>query len=388
MLRRPTLEDSLAETYAAKLADSEAAVLKSLYFQVMYDREEVISPAEAATLDWIFRPPPHDQRRWDSFGEWLESPQNLYWINGKAGSGKSTLMKYLIRHDETRSGLMKWAGHAKLLTASFFFWYSGGFDLQRSQIGLLRGLLHACLVDHRELIPLVVPETATVRAADLGNYWSMPRLKKALCRLVSQTKFDLKFCFFIDSLDEYGGGSHSEIAALVKEIANHASVKVCVSSRPLAIFDPAFCGVPRLILQNLTFDDIALYVTNKLTGNELMRKLEKEEPGLGGELTTVIVVKSSGVFLWVSLVVVSLLDGLSNHDIGHDLKRRLDDLPSNLKDLYWHLIDRVKLEWYLEEGFRLLRIVQAAGGQINMLQLCLAESAVELHGGGLMTRAF
>jgi len=45
----------------------------------------------------------------------------LYWINGKAGSDKSTLMKYLIMHDKTKSALEKWAGWAKLLLSSFSF---------------------------------------------------------------------------------------------------------------------------------------------------------------------------------------------------------------------------------------------------------------------------
>lgn len=33
---------------------------------------------------------------WDDFSVWLKSGQGLYRINGKAGSGKSTLMNYLI----------------------------------------------------------------------------------------------------------------------------------------------------------------------------------------------------------------------------------------------------------------------------------------------------
>lgn len=32
----------------------------------------------------------------DSIAEWLESGSGVYWISGKAGSGKSTLMKHLF----------------------------------------------------------------------------------------------------------------------------------------------------------------------------------------------------------------------------------------------------------------------------------------------------
>lgn len=51
----------------------------------------------------------------------------------------------------------------------------------------------------------------------------MLRLKKALQRLMSQTKFDLCFCFFVDSFDEYAGGSQPEI-----EIAGSSCFKFCV----------------------------------------------------------------------------------------------------------------------------------------------------------------
>jgi hypothetical protein len=377
------LERIMAQTYATKLANSEGAALKALSFPVMHDREEAIAIAEASTFDWIFRPPRCTDRPWDNFSEWLKGEASFYWINGKAGSGKSTLMKHLTSHEETRAGLRKWAGGTKLLISKFFFWYSG-YDLQKSQVGLLRGLLYSCLMGHRELIPLVMPEAAEVNEAELASYWTMPRLRRAFQRLVTQTKFDLKFCFFIDGLDEYAG-VHSEIAEFIKKVASQANVKICASSRPLAVFDPVFQGFPHLILQNVTFDDISLFVSNRLIGNQLMSNLERDEPGLRAELTRSIVTKASGVFLWVCLVVQSLLDGLSNHDVGNDLKRRLEDLSPDLEDLYWQMIDRVQPKWYLEEGIRLLRLVHAAGGQISLLHLCLAEQTVDLHQERLMS---
>jgi chromatin segregation and condensation protein Rec8/ScpA/Scc1 (kleisin family) len=62
----------------------------------------------------------------------------------------------------------------------------------------------------------------------------------------------------------------------------------------------------------------------------------------------------------VRLVIYSLLEGLRNFDRPDDMRRRLNELPENLEDLYWHMIDRVTSKWYVEEGFRLLLLVKAA----------------------------
>jgi hypothetical protein len=371
---------SLGNSYAGGLAEFEEIALKSLAFSVMPHRQTEVAVAEATTFDWIFAKPQDRERSWSDFHHWLvdkdsESPR-LYWITGKAGSGKSTLMKHLVRHQKTQSALQVWAGSAKLLLSNFFFWHSG-HELQRSQVGLLRALLYGCLKDHRELIPIVLSGTENMNANDLVDYWTLTKLQEAFERLVSQTFFDIKFAFFIDGLDEYSG-SHGEIADILKHVSQRCNVKVCVSSRPLLVFDRIFGSLPHLILQDLTYNDISLYVNKKFGDHERMRALEDHEPDLRTSLTSAIVDKASGVFLWVHLVVRSLLDGLGNYDIGKDLRRRLDDLPEELEALYWLMVQNVKPAWYLEEGFRLLRMVKASSSGVTLLRLLFAERSHNL----------
>jgi hypothetical protein len=138
-----------------------AEILASLRFESIGERFEAVDESHAATFDWIFRPIQGtiqyaEGRRWGEFGAWLESGTGLYWINGKAGSGKSTLMKYIVSHGKTSSLLGQWAGNLKLCTGAFFFWNSGSKQ-QCSQAGLFRSLLHDILGQHPELIPTVLP---------------------------------------------------------------------------------------------------------------------------------------------------------------------------------------------------------------------------------------
>ncbi|KAF8851240.1 hypothetical protein BDZ45DRAFT_767290 [Acephala macrosclerotiorum] len=360
-----------AHVFATKLAEMESEIWESLSFPIMTDREDEIADVELETFDWIFKSPRSENRPWDNFLEWLETGDWLYWISGKAGSGKSTLMKHLFNHTLTRRALDLWGGDMALITAGFFFWYSGG-SLQKTQIGLLRSLLYQCLKNHRELITVVLSESARLKTTDLTEDWTFPRLKRAFTRLIHQCIRPLKICIFVDGLDEYQG-DHSEITQLFMEVTESKNVKLCISSRPLLLFDKAFGGFPGLSLQNLTFDDINIYVKNHLGNKERMRELKNEEPELEARLTSEILHKAAGVFLWVKLVVHSLLEGLGNFDQGEDLERRLQELPNDLEDLHRHMLDRVKPAWYLEEGFRLILLVKHAHSPLTIRQLSFAE---------------
>lgn len=239
--------------------------------------------------------------------------------------------------------------------------------MQKSQEGLLRSTLFQILANHRELVPIVLSDTVS----DSTPFtWTLPLLTRAFKRLVEQSKVPLKLCFFIDGLDEYVG-DHTKIVKLLDYAATFKHVKICVSSRPLLVFDRAYKDTPSLKLQDLTFDDIATYVQRKFCEDERFKELAAEEPELGPSLALQIVKKASGVFLWVKLVVDSLLEGIQNYDRGIDLKRRLDELPDDLSELYRLMLDRIKPSWYLEEGFKLLLMVHAAIEPLKLLQVAL-----------------
>lgn len=139
----------------------QAQLLKSLRFSSISERLEAIDEAHSQTFQWIFQSPENSSqyaegRRWDDFPEWLEQKNGLYWVNGKAGSGKSTLMKYAFNNPKTKTYLNTWAGTSKSCVVAFYFWNSGT-DQQRSQSGLFRSLLYDTLRQAPELIPVILP---------------------------------------------------------------------------------------------------------------------------------------------------------------------------------------------------------------------------------------
>lgn len=137
-------------------------ILERLWFSNMTDRLEAIPEAHKKTFQWIFKSPEDTKqfasgRTWSDFKDWLQHGSDLYWVSGKAGSGKSTLMKYIFSEPYTRRYLADWAGDIKLYVAGFFFWNSGTTK-QKSQYGLFRSLLYNVLHETPELIPTAFPK--------------------------------------------------------------------------------------------------------------------------------------------------------------------------------------------------------------------------------------
>lgn len=65
-------------------------IVRSLTFPTMRDRYDETPEAHRKTFRWILEDLPKND-----FVKWLQSGAGLYWINGKAGSGKSTLMRFI-----------------------------------------------------------------------------------------------------------------------------------------------------------------------------------------------------------------------------------------------------------------------------------------------------
>jgi len=282
------------------------------------------------TFQWIYGDPRPGDRPWTDLSHWLESNSTLYWITGKAGSGKSTLMKYLYNDERTMKHLKIWAFEESLVMAAFFFWNSST-DLQMSQDGLLRSLLFQILQECRPLITAILPERWEVYSlfSHDDSPWTREELRRAFKRLAKAQVPRTKFFFFINGLDEFGG-DHSALVDFLKDIASCSHIKICVSSRPWVVFEDALVHKPSLMLQDLTYPDIKAFIHSTFHCHPGFAELGQREPLYANELLEAIAQKAAGVFLWVHLVVQSLLAGFVNADRVSDLQRRLDSLPPDL----------------------------------------------------------
>lgn len=383
----------------------EKAILSTLKYHGMQDRQGRIPDTYKSTFEWVLSEGRRSVQNWQmqSLRLWLESDEQVYWISGKAGSGKSTLMKYLCEPVSTSQSsptpkassvstrnlaktrisrchpyLEKWAGSQELVLASFYFWVSDARGLQKSYAGLLRTLLYQILLARPELIPIVLPsrwEALSIFGVHPElSAWTDNQLQHALEVSVDAltTEKMSKVCFFIDGLDEFEGKS-TDLVKLVQSLAQQApNTKFCVASRPWVDFQDAFDTNPHLRLEDLNYGDIKFFVTTKLGENPEFAKLCGRQPQFADDLVENIVSKASGVFLWVHLVVTSLLSGMSFGDRIEDLQRRLDLLPPDLENLYDRMLRGLD-EFYLEHAAQLILLMEASTRSLPLIVLSLAD---------------
>jgi hypothetical protein len=147
-------------TQKAQLLVLQQSLLVTLDYDMRKSRAQAIRKAHANTFHWIFENQLANGEP-ITFMNWLENDSGVFWITGKPGSGKTTLMKYLWNQKATHSALQKWCRGERLATASFYFWNSGTV-MQRSLDGLLRTILIQVLDQCPEFIPKKFPSRWTM----------------------------------------------------------------------------------------------------------------------------------------------------------------------------------------------------------------------------------
>lgn len=354
---------------------AETRILEYVYFgNSMFQREDTLKPADETTFRWFVegvasndatssglnnmgranRGQPsrssHVQKKAEvasRFENWLRSGSGVFHISGKAGSGKSTLMKLILSTERTYELLGEWASGRRLLFARFYFW-AGGSRIQNSLEGLHRSILFEILIRRPELVKEVFHEAHTIVAHSSwdspihSRFFTAASFQKAFGRLLllpSDPRYRL--CLFIDGLDEYGAdvstGSlpetqREDLAQGLVTWATNAHVKILASSRPYPEFSDAFPEEQRVHLHRLTHDDMIEFGRHLFERHRSFRF-----PGVKDRYTDLVdkvVHVSDGVFLWTGLTIQRLLASLARRDSFESLERQLEATPRELNALY------------------------------------------------------
>ena len=155
----------------------------------------------------------------------LSKDRRIFWVSGKPGSGKSTLMKLAFQARKTRELLQTGCSTRPILAA--FFFYDRGSPFQKSMEGFLYELLYQILREAKELMPVVCstfetevyPRTAqklsefgmqaSSAEESISQYysfedesgpprqinWTIRQLRRCLNDILTQRHTPLKICF-------------------------------------------------------------------------------------------------------------------------------------------------------------------------------------------------
>lgn len=336
----------------------------SLFFADIEAREDEIVEAFEGTCKWIFDPPMVEggtTRKWHNFRHWLEAGEGLYWINGKPGAGKSTLMKYIVDEPRTAQYLSKWEPDTDLVIVCFFF-KNLGTELQKSALGLLRSLIWQITRDWPGMIELVLKcygnatgQSQEPPALPLLHTWTEKRLFQVLKDFINEKPATVTLCAFIDGLDEYTGDEEL-LLQVIRLLSPASGCKVCVSSRPDQAFCREFQGHPQCRVQDLNKKDIEKMVIEKL--KPCLERNKPTETIAINELVDDLIRNAEGVFLWLSIMIKDLTRGSNNGDRIDELHARLRVTPSTVYGQYRRILGGLD-QSYLNYALKVFQILIA-----------------------------
>ncbi|KAF4816663.1 hypothetical protein CGCSCA5_v006360 [Colletotrichum siamense] len=288
---------------------------------------------------------------WDNFVEWLRgNDRNLFWVSGKPGSGKSTLMKFIETSEDTLKIMAGELSNPRVL--SHFVWKPGR-PMQRSLKGVVCSLLYQLLESDRQSCVDLLARFPRLRHRDSDTDWTYEELQSVLLSLLRNCSE--RCLILLDGLDEmtFSVDGETPLLYVLDELLKNQHVKLCVSSRPEPVFQRYMSKHPMLMMQDLNILDIRRYAEDSLR----MAKAESTE--LLDRLSREVVLRSEGVFLWVVLVLESVKRGLGNGDTLDIIYSRIRSLPRDLKLLYLDMWSRSNGDsiYYKQEAILYFQLV-------------------------------
>ncbi|KLJ12312.1 hypothetical protein EMPG_12626 [Blastomyces silverae] len=312
-----------------KISLSERAItkiLKSLKFDQVDDRLMSIATAHTETCGWLLKTPKYC----DWLGGASDAPHHGFlWIKGKPGAGKSTLMKFIVEH----------AMEMQNITVISFFFHARGAALEKTVNGMYRSLLLQLFTK--------LPKLQTIFCSSKFDTWKSKdnfewkaELLKDLFRDAVKSLGESSVMCFIDALDECDESEARKIVTFIHDLSKKSAVeqngnfRVCVASRHYPnISLPAGHIELHLDHQAGHADDIIKYIASELrigednTANEIRDEIRR---------------KSSGVFMWVVLVVERLNWERDEGCSLRGLRDTLQAIPDDLHQLFRDILTRDK----------------------------------------------
>lgn len=273
---------------------------------------------------------------WHDFEDWLRSKHDTtYWISGKFGSGKTTLMKYIIDNPRTMKTLSIWAKDPVII--SHFIWKAGPLKLQKDLKGCLCSIIHQALESGRGSLGRILATGNSLSTKTSDTDWSPEELKGLCLDVLSNCQSPV--CIFLDGLDEICIEDRADLLELVHKFQAIPNTKICLASRPEPHLKSAFSTYPQLRLQDLTLGDMKSYASEILQRRVSEGKISSS---VGSDIMDRLIRKADGVFLWLHLALLDLCNGLSQYrDSDNELYARLDQMPDGLNNLYEDIWTRI-----------------------------------------------
>lgn len=325
--------------------------LRQLYPSGLKSRENLIQDPVEGTFQWIWSN--------SSFKSWLSDDRSTtMWLTGKPGSGKSVMLRYVSNYLCTVADDIPYeplaVARRSFAVANFFCDFSAP---PKSSESILRSLLHQVLSGQPSLLRYLTPVVKRKHQWSTGTDFSLVTALREISKHRS-------IVCVIDALDECDVVVRTN---LLNALADHLVAPAEDSWRsPCAVHASCACRTssPKLKILFSSRPFLSVQVSNhenhhvrhlSLSVGEAASSLAKDFqavvkstfPLLGSndeverrqDIASRIVERSDGVFLWVKLVLKSLL--ALEVQTSENLLSQLEKHPTNLNDMYSSILSSV-----------------------------------------------
>lgn len=288
------------------------------------------------------------------FRQWLisEPSSKLYWISGKPGAGKSTLMKFLYEQMKDNNQRIDMnSPEESRLVLHHFFWLgslnrrSRQNDIKGMYMSLLHQLLDIEVQDGISLATMLLQQASYVRRMDSDDDWSLDDLRKTVLMALENLGNRYSIYVLLDALDEHlPTAQHDQLLAGIRELQEMNNVRLVVSSRRERIFEHHLAESRQLRLHTLTAPDIYYLAIDSLrvyVDRAFPDSQDDSATKFLHETVRTIVRKAEGVFLWARLAVESVKSGLIDDNTPSELRQRLEVMPTELFEYFRSIWERL-----------------------------------------------
>ena len=340
--------------YATRNQLAISHCLKTLRFN--NSRYEKISAHYEHTIECLWESP--EYCAWNS-----SVNSSLLFIEGKPGSGKSTLVRYFI--DNLRAD--------GAIVAKFFYSHRGG-ELARDHRKMLQSLLYDILDADKSFFIHFEQAYRNLEDAEFGwqtaRTWPYETLKKIL-RACLTHPLKRRLFLIIDAMDESDGADRADIIQFLQDLSistdKKCVVKVFLASRPINEFHLHHASRShRILLQEKNRKDIEYYT------HEFLQQPEFHTVrGITDHIKDFILKNAHGVFLWVSLVRDELIRFIRRGEAQDRILNLLKSLPRKLESYYEHMLQGLNGDDDddTRDGIRILQFCFFSHRAVQLLEL-------------------
>lgn len=302
---------------------------KALKFEGMLYRQNVIRAPLTNTCQWIF-----DHETYLSWArrQDIEISRSMMWIKGVPGSGKSTIVKEIVRKTRLE------AAYTHLVIG--FYFNARGSELEHTQPGMLRSILLQLLNYGEDVFGHVILSHYKESQQVGDQEWTpqLEELQQLLRKCLVDVEYKTRVTIFVDALDECGELYARQIACFFRDLTDAAfnsgrMLDLCISCRHYPHITFPHC--PAISVEQANRDDIFTFIKTRIPYGIVADNATIDE------LRSIIANKSNGIFLWVVLVVSMVIRDIDSGCSGLEIQTTIAKVPSDLEAIFKSLLQSI-----------------------------------------------